>query len=139
MNSNVDGASPPTQGVHPISNDEQSTNPMNIELVFDQDCPNVGQAREAISAALVRVGAPPIWTEWDRAADVTPHHLSGFGSPTVLVNGRDVSADDGGANADATPDANSCRVYRTNDGRVCGAPAVETIVAAITRSAGSST
>jgi hypothetical protein len=50
------------------------------------------------------------------------------------VNGRDVSADAGEPNSAASTDANSCRVYRRADGRVCGAPAVESIVAAINRS-----
>jgi mercuric ion transport protein len=99
-----------------------------VELVYDRGCPNVDQARERISAALREVGAPPSWSEWDRAGDATPASLRNFGSPTVLVNGQDVSGDQ---NAGAKADANSCRVYRDDCGRVCGAPSVMMIVSAL--------
>jgi mercuric ion transport protein len=101
---------------------------LTVELVYDRGCPNVDQARERISAALREVGAPPSWSEWDRAGDATPASLRNFGSPTVLVNGQDVSGDQ---NAGAKADANSCRVYRDDCGCVCGAPSVMMIVSAL--------
>lgn len=99
-----------------------------VELVYDPTCPNVDTARSAIRAALLAVGAPVQWTEWEREAEATPHALRAFGSPTVLVNGFDV-VDTGNAAAEA--DANSCRVYLDECGCLGGAPSSRQIVAAI--------
>jgi len=99
-----------------------------VELVYDHDCPNLDRARATIRAALREVGAEPAWQEWDRASAETPNDLRRFGSPTVLVNGRDVGCDD---NAMAQAEATACRVYRDANGRVCGAPSSRSIVDAI--------
>lgn len=101
--------------------------PARVELVFDPTCPNVEQARGAIRAALLAVGAPVHWKEWERGAEATPPGLRAFGSPTVLVNGADVSGGDEAAKADA----NSCRVYVDECGCLCGAPSTQQIVSAI--------
>jgi hypothetical protein len=97
---------------------------MKVELVFDRDCPNVEAARSSVIAALARAGLPATWTEWDRDAAGTPQRLRGFGSPTVLVNGVDVTG---------APPAGSacCRVYRTKEGRMFGAPPAELVLAAL--------
>ena len=100
-----------------------------IELVYDRDCPNVEQARQAIAAALRQAGAPELWKEWDRAADSTPEVIRHYGSPTVLVDRRDVSGDTDGS---IPASANSCRVYRDDCGCLCGTPTVKQIVAALT-------
>ena len=100
--------------------------PARVELVFDATCPNVDEARAAIRAALIAVGAPVQWKEWERGAEATPAALRSFGSPTVLVNGADVSGGDA-----ANADANSCRVYVDECGCLCGAPSAEQIAAAI--------
>ena len=100
--------------------------PALVELVFDPTCPNVEQARGAISTALLAVGAPVKWKEWERGAEATPAALRCFGSPTVLVNGADVSGGDA-----ANADANSCRVYVDECGCLCGAPSTQQIVSAI--------
>lgn len=101
-----------------------------VELVFDPTCPNVGQAREAIRAALRALGTPLRWQEWQRDAESTPAALRAYGSPTVLVNGTDVS---GGSDA-AGADANSCRVYVDDCGCLRGAPSTQQILSAIERS-----
>lgn len=107
------------------TSDERSP---RVELVFDPTCPNVDMARSAIRAALVSLGVPLEWKEWEREAEATPHELRAFGSPTVLVNGFDV-VDNG--NAAAGADANSCRVYMDECGCLGGAPSSRQIVAAI--------
>ena len=106
----------------------RTTSVLRIELVFDRDCPNVGRAREMIRAALGEVGASAVWEEWDRADAATPPELRGYGSPSVLVNGKDVSCD---ANEAVRSDANSCRVYTDDCGCLCGAPSARLIVRAI--------
>jgi hypothetical protein len=99
-----------------------------IELVYDTTCPNVDRARAAIRAALLSVGAPVEWEEWERGADATPAALRSLGSPSVLVNGRDVGC---GERSTADADANSCRVYVDECGCLCGAPSAELIAKAL--------
>lgn len=104
------------------------THKPKIELVYDADCPNVERARTAIQTALATLDITGEWQEWERGVETTPAELRKLGSPTVLVNGKDVGSDDGGI---APADANSCRVYRSEDGRTAGAPSAEVIVRAI--------
>lgn len=103
--------------------------PLTIELVFDRDCPHVEHARAMIRAAMQEVGVPAVWTEWVRESSETPNDLRHFGSPTVLVNGRDVGCDE---NEAARSEAKACRIYVGTDGRASGAPPVCSIVEAIT-------
>lgn len=98
-----------------------------VELVFDPTCPNIDKARDAIRAALIALGAPVQWKEWERGAESTPPALRAFGSPTVFVNGADVSGGDEAAMADA----NSCRVYVDECGCLCGSPSTQQIMSAI--------
>jgi hypothetical protein len=99
-----------------------------IELVYDPTCPNVEQARAAIRGALAAVGAPIAWRETDCSDDATPAALRALGSPSVLVNGRDVGC---GGGTMARAEANSCRIYRDDCGCICGAPSVELILETI--------
>ena len=100
-----------------------------VELVFDRSCPNVDEARAQIREALSVVGLPPSWSEWDRDSDTTPQSLRPFGSPTILVDGRDVSGPNESGNS--LPVANSCRIYTDAKNGVSGVPALELIVTAL--------
>jgi len=100
---------------------------MLIELIYRTDCPNVDQARRNLLKALAASGAPACWTEWDSTGPGAPVYASQFASPTVLVNGRDVGADQGGPGGDA------CRLYAEPQGSISGAPSVELIAAALAR------
>ncbi|TAK30178.1 MAG: hypothetical protein EPO40_08680 [Myxococcaceae bacterium] len=94
----------------------------DVELIYSPDCPNVSAAREQLRRALREVGLAEAWREHDLSAhDVAPH-ARGFGSPTVLVDGRDVS---GGLPSDGA----TCRVYAGSEER--GAPPVGAIVSAL--------
>ena len=91
--------------------------PPRIELIFFRGCPHADAAREALRTALKGMGLPIQWYEWDQARSDTPSHLQGYGSPTVLVGGRDVTG-----------------AERQNGGRACradGAPSYQMIVAAL--------
>lgn len=101
---------------------------LQIELIYDRACPNVEQAREMIQAALTEVGAESRWTEWDREEARTPQALRHYGSPTVLVNGRDVSSV---AVEETLSHGNSCRLYAGTDDHLCGAPSAALIATAI--------
>jgi hypothetical protein len=99
-----------------------------IELIYDQDCPNVEPCRAMLRSALAEVGMPPSWREWDRSAPETPAAYRAFGSPTVLLDGRDISVGPGGA----APAGNSCRVYADEDGGTLrGTPSMRVIVGAL--------
>jgi hypothetical protein len=100
-----------------------------IDLIIAADCPNVSQARANLSAACSAAGVVPRWLEWEVADAVTPEEFRGFGSPTILVDGRDVDAS--GEEAAA---AGHCRVYRGPAG-LTGVPPIPLIAAALRRSA----
>jgi len=59
-----------------------------IELIYFDGCPNADEARENLRTVL---GAES-WREWDLESDQTPELLRRHGSPTVLVDGRDVTS-----------------------------------------------
>ena len=89
-----------------------------IELVYFDGCPNAVKARENIRAAVAGAFAEPVeWSEWDLMDDATPEDFKRYGSPTVLVDGHDVTGDGPGNSAMA------CRAD--------GAPSVEVITASL--------
>lgn len=102
-----------------------------VDLVFDAQCPNLADARVLLRAALMASGLPPVWREWERDRADTPAELRGLGSPTILVDGVDVSGMDE-ADTDAGR-ANACRVY-DQDGWLRGVPPLAAITTALARS-----
>jgi hypothetical protein len=62
-----------------------------VELVYFNGCPHVDGVRDALRTALETAGLPARWREWNQTLPETPGHLQGYGSPTVLVGGRDVT------------------------------------------------
>jgi mercuric ion transport protein len=104
-----------------------------IELVYDRDCPNVDRTRQQIRDALRRAGLPPEWREWDRGAAESPPYVRSYASPTVLVDGRDITAAPGTRDAtlDGADGAAGCRVYSTTAGEMSGVPPLEAILVAL--------
>ena len=120
-----------------------------VELIYDADCPNVEKTREQLQRAFADVGLKPQWQEWNRgavedrvvAAQKTaygceweqwnqhsgdaPTYVGNFGSPTILIDGKDVA----GGSTSQPPDC--CRVYRDPNGELRGVPSVEIITAAL--------
>lgn len=101
-----------------------------VDLIVDTHCPNIGAARSLLTRALNSVGLPIAWREWLRDAADTPPALRGFGSPTILVDGVDVS----GAPREATGQAhaNSCRIY-DDAGVLQGVPPFDVVARVLTR------
>lgn len=97
----------------------------NIEFIYDPDCPNVTAARAALAQALRDARLPPTWCEWNRDDPQSPAYARAYGSPTLLIDGRDV--------AGFTPagEATSCRIYTDATGAVRGVPPVKLIRAAL--------
>jgi mercuric ion transport protein len=100
-----------------------------VELIYDGTCPHVDVARDRLRAALAGAGLPPVWQEWERSARGSPPYVQQWGSPTILVNGRDVATSD--AHPTALDGSAGCRVYPDTAGRLEAAPPVSMIVAAL--------
>jgi hypothetical protein len=88
-----------------------------IELIYFDGCPNAQEARDNLRTAVD--DGPDAWREWNLSVEGTPQRYRRFGSPTVLVDGEDVTgAGEGNA-------AMACRAD--------GAPSVATIQKAMAR------
>ncbi|MEX2528081.1 MAG: thioredoxin family protein [Gemmatimonadota bacterium] len=85
----------------------------SIDLIYFDGCPNAEEARANLRAAL----AGQSWREWNLSATDTPEEFRRYGSPTVLVDGRDVTGETG------TTGAMACRAD--------GAPSQEVIREAV--------
>ncbi|MCC6774465.1 MAG: hypothetical protein IT360_25035 [Gemmatimonadaceae bacterium] len=89
----------------------------SVELVYFEGCPRAQDARRRVGEAMRHAGIPGVWKEWDTLDPATPAQYQRFGSPTVLVAGRDVSGgDDVGSGMRCV---------------VGGGPSVETILCAL--------
>lgn len=90
-----------------------------VDLVYDPECPHVALARANLVQAFAVTGMAAQWSEHLIGSPDAAPRVRGFGSPTVLVDGRDV--------AHAEPGSESCcRVYGA-----AGAPSVELIASAL--------
>ena len=99
-----------------------------VDLVFDPDCPHVDEARLLLRRAMVATGLRPTWREWTHDSADTPPSLRGLGSPTILVDGTDVSTDEPATIDDTL--ANSCRIYH-DGGRLRGVPSLDAVTRAL--------
>lgn len=98
----------------------------NVELVYDLDCPNIAAARRQLLRAFVQAGVAPRWLE--HLQGDAPPYARGYGSPTILVDGRDVADESQREHA-------CCRVYASERGVLTGVPDVAAIVRAIASTA----
>lgn len=103
---------------------------LHIELVHDPGCPNVDKARRVLSRALQEVGAPAVWTEWDTSDGTCPKAMRNYGSPTILVNGKDVAPGPHPWTERDAGDGPRCRVYQQDD-QLVGAPPFDRVMAAL--------
>lgn len=96
-----------------------------VEIIYDHTCPNVPATRAQVLRAFVETGKPPKWREWERSDPASPDYVRAYGSPTVLVNGKDV------AGAEPSNGAACCRLYAGSSGETGGTPSLADIVSAI--------
>jgi hypothetical protein len=96
-----------------------------VELVFYADCPNVADARRQLQRALADTDLPSLWDEWDRDDPASPVHARQYGSPTILIDGKDV------AGTSPSDQASCCRIYGDGNGRFQGVPTVAMITLAL--------
>ena len=103
-----------------------------VELIYDADCPNVASVREQLLRAFTSTGLVPQWREWDRGRPESPAYARKYGSPTILIDGKDVAGEE------PAVEASCCRVYTHAGGRAAGVPALEQIQSSLLRIAASS-
>jgi hypothetical protein len=110
---------------------------LQIELVYDPDCPHVVHARRVLTEACRASGIPAVWTEWNSEDPACPGYARNLGSPTLLVNGEDVAP---GPHPWAPKERGSgprCRLYRDGDS-IVPAPPLDRVVEAIAAALGPS-
>lgn len=93
---------------------------MKVELIYDQSCPNVALTRANLLRAFSKTGLPATWQEWDKGSSEAPARIQAYGSPTLLINDRDLVGVSGNSNGDC------CRIYSGS-----GVPSVELIAKAL--------
>lgn len=109
---------------------------LTIELVHDPGCPNVARARHVLSRTLQEAGLPAVWTEWSTDDADCPETYRGFGSPTILVNGRDVAPGPHPWRRRQLRDGPRTRRYEDARGGLDGVPPTEAIRHAIEEAVG---
>ena len=90
---------------------------MKVQLLTFPGCPNADAAREVLQRVLSSAGIRAPIEEVDTVAPDTPEPLKGWGSPTILIDGRDVAGQE-------APGGATCRLYRDEEGRLRGTPSV---------------
>ena len=100
-----------------MTTNSRPNSPPSIELICHSGCPEADEARRHLRAALEQCGLPGDWQEWNTDVEMAPAHARTFPSPTVLVNGRDVSGASGAIVGRAC--------------RMSGAPVTELIASAL--------
>lgn len=95
-----------------------------IELLWDDGCPHVNEARANLAASLRAVGIDTTWQEWRRDDPAAPPYAAEHGSPAILLDGRDVEEHE-------PTSAACCRLYVGPDGHRSGAPSIESIISAL--------
>ena len=98
---------------------------MDVELIYDADCPNVAATRSLLIKAFTRTGVSARWREWERGQAQCPAYVQGFGSPTILVDGTDI------AGVSPASGTRACRVYSGSNGHLQSLPPLELISAAL--------
>lgn len=101
---------------------------MKVELLYFKGCPNISKARKNLNEAFAKAGVAPQWDEVDLNDAEAPKGLKGYGSPTILVDGKDVTGIVAGG------ESLSCRTYYTAKGEITGAPDAEIIAKSILES-----
>ncbi len=99
---------------------------IEVELIYDNQCPNLEAARRQLSRALCATQVCARWREWERSCRASPSYVSHYGSPSILVNGQDVEPQK--AKVTST---GACRIYAQVGVRLSGVPPLAAIEAAL--------
>jgi hypothetical protein len=95
---------------------------LHVSFLYFEDCPSHERALERLREVVAEEGIAAEIEIVKVETDVQAEHLRFVGSPTILVEGRDIDP--------PPPDlqfALTCRVYRREDGRISPLPSPELI------------
>ncbi len=98
---------------------------MKVELIYFDGCPNIADARATLIKALVELRQSVKWVEWNQNDKNCPKEYTQYGSPTILIEGKDI------APIKFTQQGNCCRVYQSKENKLEGFPSLEAIQKAI--------
>jgi hypothetical protein len=111
-----------------------SNGSVRIEILAREDCPNRGMALVVVERVVDETGVPAEIAVVEVESDEDAEAYRVLGSPTVLVDGRDVDPQPN-LNAEFSVDD---RIYRTDRGP-CGWPEPDWIRAALLRAVAQTT
>jgi hypothetical protein len=98
-----------------------------IELLWWEGCPSIERALDELRGALTETGLAAAEVRMREIRTDTEASEADFrGSPTILIDGKDVAP-----GSDGEPTGLSCRVYRRRDGRISPTPDPEDLRAAL--------
>ena len=102
--------------------------PMKVTFLYYEECPShevaLDRLRQVLDDEVVQAEIEIIKVETDEQAQ----HLHFIGSPTILLNGRDIDPPPSDAHYGLT-----CRAYRLEDGRISPLPPPDMIRSALHR------
>jgi len=96
-----------------------------VEFIYEKNCPNVELTRSKLLQAFSKLNIKPHWQEWEINDNDAPAYVRRYGSPTILINGKDV---------DESSNLNNplqCRLYAQSDNSISGVPPIGSIMNAI--------
>ena len=94
--------------MHGLGGEELTRQEVRIQLLTFEGCPLADAARACLEVALTDCGLQD-YEEIDILDPTTPEHLRCWGSPTILVDGADITGQPKGNSV-------SCRVYTGPEG-----------------------
>ena len=97
-----------------------------IELLYWQGCPSHPEAKALLEQVLADLGRDDEIVLTEVTSDAEAERLRFPGSPTILVDGRDIDA----MGANGRPSL-TCRIYHLPDGRVSPVPSREQLEVAL--------
>lgn len=96
-----------------------------IELIYDENCPNVETTRAHLKKALADLSMDIEWIEFERTQSSVPSYVRHYGSPTILIDGNPIGKQD------ASKEGNSCSIYQDEHGNISRVPSIDQIRTAI--------
>ena len=99
-----------------------------VDFIYEASCPNITAARKQLLKAFAACGLAPVWREWESSRNDLPRYAQGYGSPTILVDGKDV------VNQAQDDNDQCCRIYNDKQGQLRGTPTVAAISLALSQS-----
>jgi hypothetical protein len=106
------------------------SSPPAVELLFWEGCPSLPETIAELDRVLREQGIDTKVELVEVTTDEQAHRERFPGSPTIRVNGEDITPP-----GDGEPFSLTCRVYTTRDGRVSAVPDPEDVRDAVRRAA----